>query len=202
VETIQEAKTHARKTKARAYRLPRYLTLDERRELLAQPSRRYPTGVRNRALMATMLFAGLRCAEAVSLRPRDVDLSGYLIRVRGKGNKDRVVPIDETLEAFLVEWRALCPPGPRFFSTLAGGELDKGYVREMVARYGRKAEIPFRVHPHLCRHTAATRWLDELLLSSREVQMLLGHARLATTERYVHASVPDLVRKLRGAPPR
>jgi site-specific recombinase XerD len=158
----------------------------------------YPTGVRNRAFMATMMFAGLRCAEAVSLRPRDVDLSGYLLRVRGKGDKDRVVPIDQTLEAFLIEWRALRPSASRFFSTLSGGELDKAYVREMVGRYGQKAGIPFRVHPHLLRHTAATRWLNELLLSSREVQMLLSHARLATTERYVHASVPDLVRKLRA----
>src|SRR2546423_21106 len=100
-------------------RLPRSLSVEDRRALLAQPSRVYPTGVRNRALMATMLFTGLRCAEALSLRPRDVDISGTLIRVvAGKGDKDRAVPISATLEAYLLDWRARRPPGPRFFSTL------------------------------------------------------------------------------------
>jgi site-specific recombinase XerD len=67
----------------------------------------------------------------------------------------------------------------------------------MVARYGKKAGIAGAVHPHLCRHAAATSWLNEGGLSLKEVQVLLGHARLSTTERYLHASVPDLVRKFR-----
>jgi integrase/recombinase XerD len=110
-------------------RLPRSLSPDERRALLAQPSRRYPTGIRNRALMATMLYAGLRCSEALALRPRDVDLSAYLLRVvQGKGKKDRVVPIDLTLEPHLLEWRARRPAGPRFFLTLQGRPLGDRYL--------------------------------------------------------------------------
>ena len=182
-------------------RLPRSLKPDERRCLLAQPSRQYPTGIRNRALMATMLYAGLRCAEALALRPRDVDFSRYLlIVVAGKGKKDRVVPISTALEPLLLEWRGKRPPSSRFFSTLTGGELGARYVRRMVKRYAEKAGIDEDVHPHLLPHTCATAWLnEEPKLNVREVQVLLGHKRLTTTERYLHASIPDIVEKLRSA---
>ena len=149
--------------------------------------------------MATMLYAGLRCAEATGRRPRDVDLKGYLLHVRGKGDKDRVVPIDLALEPLLLEWRRIRPPGPRFFTTLDGGELEGRHVRRMVKRRAKKAGIETDVHPHLLRHTCATVWLNERKLSLREVQALLGHSRIATTERYLHASLPEIVAKLRAA---
>lgn len=179
-------------------RLPKWLGDDDRRALISQPSRRYPTGVRNRAIMQTMLLAGLRCSEALQLRPRDVDLREYLIRVRGKGDKDRVVPIEPALERDLLAWRTIRPAGPTFFTTLRGNPVDGRYVRRMVARYGLKAGVRQHVHPHLLRHTAASSWLNERGLSLREVQVLLGHARIATTELYLHASLPDIARKMRG----
>jgi site-specific recombinase XerD len=182
--------------KRKPKRLPRSLAADERHALLAQPSSRYPTGVRDRALMATMLFAGLRCAEALSLRPRDVDLGRFLLRVQGKGRKERVVPIDPLLEAFLREWRARRPSGDTFFNTLKGGKLNDRAVREMVKRRALKAGLN-DVHPHLLRHTCATAWISERRLELHEAQLLLGHAKLETTQRYLHASVPNLVEKFR-----
>src|SRR5436305_9283689 len=99
--------------------LPHPLTVDERRALLAQPNEKAPTAVRDRALIATMLLAGLRISEALNLRQRDIDWNAKpapLIRViRGKGGKDRVVPAEPLLEAYLREWRARRPSGERFF---------------------------------------------------------------------------------------
>ncbi len=185
-------------TKRRAKRLPKWLPAEDRRALLAQPNPRYPTGARNRAMMATMLLAGLRCAEVCSLRPRDVDLREGLINVRGKGAKERTVPIAPALERYLIEWRSRRPSGPTFFTTLQGRPVDTRYVRRMVHRYGEKARIGRPVHPHLLRHTCATSWLNERHLSVKEVQVLLGHSRLATTELYLHASLPDIAAKMRA----
>jgi site-specific recombinase XerD len=184
--------------KRKLKKLPKWLPPDDRRALLAQPNPRYPTGTRNRAMMAVMLYGGLRCAEVCSLRPRDIDLRQYLITVRGKGSKERVVPITPVLERYLIEWRARRPSGPTFFTTLQGKPVDTRYVRRMVHRYGEKAGIAIKVHPHLLRHTCATTWLNEKHLSSKEVQVLLGHARLSTTELYLHASLPDIALKMRG----
>jgi integrase len=92
--------------------------------------------------------------EATGLRPRDVDLKGYLLHVRGKGDKDRVVPIDTALEPLLVEWRSRRPPGSRFFSTLAGDELDGRHVRRMVKRRAKSAGIESDVH-RTCSGTRA-----------------------------------------------
>ena len=183
--------------KRKPQRLPRSLTPDERAALLAQPSYRYPTGIRDRALMATMLHAGLRCAEALSLAPRDIDWKAYRLKVLGKGSKERVVPVDPLLEQLLKEWRARRPSGAMFFNTLAGGPLDARNIREMVKRRGLKAGIN-DLHPHILRHTCATAWIAERKLPLHEVQLLLGHARITTTQRYLHASVPDLVAKFRA----
>jgi site-specific recombinase XerD len=193
-----EPKTQVHKPgKRKAQRLPRALTTEERTALLDQPSHRYPTGIRDRALMATMLHAGLRCAEALSLTSRDIDFKSYRLRVMGKGSKERVVPIDPMLEQLLKEWRARRPSGPTFFNTLDGGVLDGRHVRRMVKRRGLKAGVN-DVHPHILRHTCATAWIAERGLPLHEVQLLLGHARITTTQRYLHASVPDLVQKFRA----
>lgn len=184
-----------RKRKAR--RLPGALDPDDRTRLLDQPSRRYPTSIRNRVMMATMLKAGLRCNELLTIRPRDVNLKTRMIRVIGKGNKERVVPIAGSLEADLREWSHLRKPGETFFNTLDGRPIHSSYVRRMVKRYALKAGIERDVHPHLLRHTCATAWLnEEPRISIYEVQFLLGHSRLATTERYLHASPVEIADKL------
>lgn len=181
---------------ARSRHLPKRLTREEAARLLAVPNRRAPTGVRNRALLRLLYRAGLRCSEALELRPRDVQLTRNEIRVNsGKGDKDRVVYIDAGSAEILDRWRAIRPRSEWFFCTLQGGRLNDGYVRAMCARYGRRAGLDLRVHPHLLRHTFATELLEDGY-TVVEVQQLLGHADLETTAIYLHVSNESLRRRL------
>jgi site-specific recombinase XerD len=176
---------------ARPKELPKRLTPSEATALLRVPNRRAPSGVRNRALLTLFYRAGLRCAEALALTPRDVQLaSGEIIVRLGKGGKDRVIPgLDgETIE-ILDRWKSIRPRSDFFVcATRKGNEgnpLDPGYVRKMVARYGERAGIEVRVYPHMLRHSFASELLEEGA-SIAAVQKLLGHARIGTTELYLH----------------
>lgn len=179
-------------------RLPKRLTREEAQALLRQPNPRYPTGVRDRALMRAMYCAGLRCAEALDLRPRDVQLARNEIRInQGKGGRDRVVWIDQTTVEILDRWKTIRPRSEWFFCTLKGNRLRDSDVRDMMARRGRKAQIQIRVHPHLLRHTYASELLEDGY-TIVEVQRLLGHVRLETTAIYLHIADGMLRRKLVG----
>jgi site-specific recombinase XerD len=181
----------------RSRHLPERLTRDEVGRLLAVPNRRAPTGVRNRAMLRVFYRAGLRCQETLDLRLRDVQLGRNEIRVNaGKGDKDRVVWIDDGTVEVLDRWRAIRPKSDFFFCTLKGGLIDDGYVRAMVARYGRRAGIEIRCHPHLLRHTYATELLEDGY-SVAEVQQLLGHADLETTSIYLHVANETLRLRLK-----
>lgn len=181
---------------ARRKKLPKTLTREEAAALLAVPNRRAPTGIRNRALLRMMYRAGLRCSEAIDLKPRDVQLEQHEVRVNaGKGDKDRIVPFDQQTAEVLDRWKSIRPKSEYLFCTLQGGRLDDGYVRAMVARYARRAGIEIRVHPHLLRHTFATELLKEGF-SIVAIQKMLGHADLRTTELYLHIVDEELREKM------
>lgn len=172
------------------------LTANEVIRLIDQCSKRAPTGVRNRALLAVMWRCGLRCSEALDLEPRDVDIATGFVRVRcGKGGKLRVVKVDTTALALVGHWLAkrdsLGLNGRhKLFPTLKGGRLDARYVRELVARLGKKAGIERRCHPHALRHSHASELSREgkpLALISQQ----LGHADLSTTSRYIAKLSPQ-----------
>lgn len=180
--------------------LPKRLSREEAAALLAIPNRRAPTGIRNRALLRVYYRAGLRCAEALALTPRDVNYARQEIRVnKGKGDKERIVWMNaETIE-ILDRWKQIRPSSPWFFCTLDGGQLDTGYVRAMTARYGRRARIETRVHPHMLRHSFASELLEEGM-PIHAVQKLLGHADLETTSLYLHLVDEELRQRLMDRP--
>lgn len=182
-------------------KLPPRLSREEATALLAIPSRRYPTGIRNRALLRLMYRAGLRCAEALDLEPRDINFARKELRVRkGKGGKPRILWLDATTLEYLDRWRELRPSDSSwFFCTLKGGRLLESYARAMVSRYGHRAKIAIPCHPHLLRHTFASEFLEDGGTPA-ELQRALGHERFETTMIYVHVADDRLRRFMTDRP--
>jgi integrase/recombinase XerD len=179
-------------------RLPKVLSRDEVIRLLAQPRGRSPGALRDRALLETMYACGLRASEAVTLELPALDLEDGIVRTRGKGSKERIVPIGakaiESLEAYLVEGR---PPlvglrdEPRVFVNLRGGALTRQGLYKIVKRHARTAGLEHRMSPHTLRHTFATHLLAGGC-DLRSVQEMLGHADIGTTQIYTHLSADRL----------
>lgn len=183
--------------------LPTVLTEDEQKRLLAQPNDRYPTGLRNRAMVRVMLNAGLRLSETTALRWQDLDLmSGKLKVVEGKGAKDRYLWLGEKDLELLRKWRErqvdrLGKRPTHVFTTLKGTPVGNRYVQQLITRLAEKAEIEKSVSPHTLRHTFAT----DLYRSTgniRQIQKALGHADLSTTMIYTHVADGELEEAMRG----
>lgn len=173
---------------------PEPLTVDECRRLIAACSPRCPTGLRNRGLIVTLWRGGLRCAEALSLYPRDLD-NGVLRVRRGKGGKFRTVALDPEAWAVLTTWlerKARLGIGGPVFSTLRGEPMQTSYVRSLFKRLGRKAKISKRCHAHGMRHSFSAGLADEKV-DIRIIQRALGHSSLGTTARYVDHLNPTAV---------
>jgi hypothetical protein len=175
------------------------LTRDEVLGLLAAASTRTSTGIRMRAHIAVLFGAGLRLAESLDLEPRDIDTAAQTVRVRvGKGRKARTVGIDAYSCALIERWldrRSMLGLGARhrLFATYSAGQLGRPlqprYVRSALARLAAKAGIGKRVHPHGLRHSLASDMADNGS-SVFDIQRQLGHASVATTDRYIHALRP------------
>jgi integrase/recombinase XerD len=175
-------------------RLPSFLTLEEVEQLLAAPDERHPAGQRDKAMLELLYATGLRVSELCSLGINDVQLSaGYLV-AKGKGAKERVVPVGskavEKVEAYLA--------GPRqhllgkresraLFVTPRGGPFSRMGFWKLLRRYALKAGIKKPLSPHKLRHSFATH-LVERGADLRAVQAMLGHADLATTQIYTHVN--------------
>jgi site-specific recombinase XerD len=180
------------------------LTPDEVRRLIAAPSGRAPTGIRNRALLVVLYRGGLRVAEALALYPKDLDCKAGTIRVlHGKGDRARTIGLDPTAFAVVERWldrrAALGINGKApLFCTLDGKPLASAYVRALLPRLARRAGIEKRVHPHGLRHTHAAELAREGV-PMNVIRMQLGHSSLATTSRYLdHIAPEQVIEAMRG----
>jgi len=189
-------------------RLPRLVPTDLLTAVLDAPDRGTPAGMRDRAILELFYASGARVSELVGLDLDDVDLGSGQIKVTGKGDKQRILPLYREavgrLDAYLGVARARFHPSASesaVFLNRSGTRLSDGGVRRMLARYLDAIAAGSGVTPHAFRHTFATHLL-EAGADLRTVQDLLGHVALSTTQIYTHLSVQRLQRVHRDAHPR
>ena len=178
-------------------RLVSFLPIDEATLLLE-----HPAAARDRAILEMLYATGARVAELCGLDLADVDRGGGTIRVRGKGAKERMIPVGDAALQALDAYLDACgqADGP-LFRNLRGGRLTVRSVHRIVKARSRAAGLTRRVTPHTLRHTFATHMLDAGA-DLRLIQDLLGHSRLSTTQRYTHVSADHLMRVYDAAHPR
>ena len=182
----------------KSQKLPHVLSRGEIAKLLAAPRGTEPAMLRDRALLEVMYACGLRASEATGLEIGDVDVKHGVLRARGKGSKERLVPIGrEAVNAV----RAYAERGrpalvglrdqPKLFVNQRGGELTRQGLYKIVQRHARAVGLDGKMSPHTLRHTFATHLLAGGC-DLRAVQEMLGHADIATTQIYTHLSAERL----------
>ena len=177
----------------RPRRLPSFLNNEDVSALVSAPETNTPLGLRDRALMELLYAAGIRVSELVGLDSADVNPSDGLLRVRGKGRKERMVligrPARRALKAYLREGRPRLAAGTEvaLFLNRAGGRLSARGVQGLVRKYALAAGLDQRIFPHLLRHTFATHMLEGGA-DLRVLQELLGHSNINSTQIYTHVT--------------
>lgn len=188
--------------------IPRFLTVDDMFRLLDSVKADDVTGKRNRAMLETLYSTGIRVSELVGLNVPDINASGKTIRVTGKGDKERIVPIGQKALTAIKDYReslqqakiAINQRGPVFLNNNQG-RLTTRSVARILDKAARDAGIAVPVAPHDLRHSFATHMLDAGL-DLRMVQELLGHKQLSTTQKYTHVSIDRLMAAYDQAHPR
>ena len=189
--------------------LPHFLSAEDIGRLLSSPPASTTMGLRDRAILETMYSAGLRVSETVGLNRSDIDFEDGILRVRGKGRKERLAPIGSYAAAALQKWLAKARLNPREPAGGAapvvlnkfGRRLTTRSVARMLEKYLQLASLDTRTTPHSLRHSFATHLLDRGA-DIRSVQELLGHKSLVTTQIYTHVSTAALREVYEKAHPR
>ncbi len=193
--------------------IPTFLTVDEVFALLEAPEKRDTFMSRDQAMLELLYSTGIRVAELVSCDVKHLDFDAEVLRVRGKGSKERIVPIGRPAKEAVTAWlpqrqqlilacigRGKVPAQDALFLNNRGGRITSRSVERLVKSYGQRAGIPNVVTPHALRHSFATHLL-EMGADLRSVQELLGHASLSTTQRYTHLTLDHLAEVYDNAHP-
>jgi len=175
--------------------LPKFLDIDETFSLMDSPKGETFIPTRDKAFLELLYSSGLRVAELTSLDVVDLDIKESLVRVKGKGRKERIVPIGskamEAIQNYLPERISLKKKSPALFLNNRGGRLTQRSVRRILVAYSRMINLKGAISPHTLRHTFATHLLHEGA-DLRSIQELLGHSSLSTTQKYTHVDIRHL----------
>ncbi|MBI1866080.1 MAG: tyrosine recombinase XerC [Nitrospirae bacterium] len=172
--------------------LPAYLTVDEAFRVVEAPGSSEKSLDRDRAILELFYSSGLRVSELAALARADVDMARGLVRVLGKGRKERIVPIGGKARTALERLLSAGPNKGSVFAGRDGRPLSERTIRRIVTRAGLAAGVSRRIAPHALRHTFATHLLEGGA-DLRAIQELLGHASLSTTQRYTHVNIDGLM---------
>jgi integrase/recombinase XerC len=184
--------------------LPSVLQTSDVALLLEQPDTTTALGARDRAWLELLYASGLRIGELVGIDVDDVELRARLVKVRGKGSKERIVPFGSKAEEALRAWMAVRQVQPEqhaLFTNYRGERITARSVRRLFERYVRAAALRAGVSPHTLRHSFATHLLNAGA-DLRGIQELLGHASLSTTQKYTHLNDWQLIAVYRKSHPR
>ena len=179
-------------------KLPEFLTRDEAARLLEAPDTREKLGYRDRAMLELLYAGGLRVSELIGLKMLDFDPQAGMLRVFGKGAKERIVPLHDLacdiLSSWISSWRGQFKPvDDTLFLNRSGKGLSRQAVFKLIRRYATEAGIQRDISPHTLRHSYATHLLEGGA-DLRTVQTLLGHADISATEIYTHVQADRLKR--------
>jgi len=204
------------RTPKQAKRLPKAITVEQIEALLSSPDNSETLGARDRAILETLYSTGVRVSELVDLDRKDMDFAGQTMHVRGKGKKERIVPLGSHAMAAIRHYLMLLEPDTRFaavrremaetgncplFVNKNGGRLSSRSVRRKLDKYLKGAGLDPSISPHTLRHSFATHLLDNGA-DLRSVQELLGHQSLSTTQVYTHLSTMRMRSAYEQAHPR
>ncbi|MBI5408686.1 MAG: tyrosine recombinase XerC [Nitrospirae bacterium] len=185
--------------------LPRFLTVDEAFTLMDKPQGETFMPTRAKAILELLYSSGLRVSELTSLDMGDLDIKEALVRVKGKGMKERIVPVGskamEAIRNYLPERISLKKKSQALFLNNHGGRLTQRSVRRILLHYSRMVHLKSDLSPHVLRHTFATHLLHEGA-DLRAIQELLGHSSLSTTQKYTHVDIKHLMEVYDKAHPR
>lgn len=206
-------------TPGREQKIPVHLSIDEMAKLLQTPDTGTPLGRRDQAMLELFYASGLRLSELTGLDLDDVNLSARMVRVLGKGRKERLVPMTQTavdaIRAYLKDRDTMvrdgagtAAPGRRagrtthpLFVNYRGQRLTPRSIHRLVRKYVAMCSTRFGISPHALRHSFATHLLEGGA-DVRGIQELLGHAQLSTTQRYTHVDAAHLIEVYRQSHPR
>lgn len=176
-----------------AKKLPTCISVEEVEALLEQPDLDKPEGQRDKAMLEVMYSSGLRISELLSLKVKDIDFDRGIVKVVGKGNKERIVPIGEFALEYLIKYidggrnKNPCRNSPYLFLNRYGEPVSRIYFFKQVKKYALLAGIKTEISPHTLRHCFATHMLENGA-ELRAVQEMLGHANIVTTQIYTNIS--------------
>ena len=177
-------------------KLPAFLTVDEVFTLLDTEYANSAIGYRDKTILELLYSSGLRVSELVGISLSDINLTNSLVKVLGKGGKERIIPFGSkalnAINLYIPKRSELKPRGDFLFVNSRGGRLTSRSIARIVKRYAKMSKIPKSVSPHVLRHSFATHLLGSGA-DLRAIQEMLGHSSLSTTQRYTHTSIEKIM---------